>query len=187
MDWLQYIYSIRDNCFSHTWEACSPFFLIKVWERRVTMTHHALRLDEIKRKLRKLKKHEMRMRFNGLQPRKNLVWDQFFNVRESKKSKAKYSLSQLASLNHDQYVQIIHEYLSYVYYEIYKASGFKVQDGIFDPSILSKLGLPANADEFSVKKRFRELAKKYHPDSGGDAEMFIELMNNYRALLGKDK
>lgn len=151
------------------------------------MAHNALRLDEIKRKLRKLKKHEMRIRLNAVQPHNSLVWDQFFNVRESKNSKAKYSLSELAAMNQDQYVQIIQEYLSFVYYEMYKESGIKVESGIYDPSILSKLGLPAHADEVSVKKRFRELAKKYHPDSGGDAQMFIELMNNYKALLGQQK
>jgi len=34
-----------------------------------------------------------------------------------------------------------------------------------------------------VKKRFRELAKIYHPDVGGDAVKFIELMTLYRRLI----
>lgn len=151
------------------------------------MTHETQRLDEIKRKLRKLKKHEVRIRFNSIQTHTDLVWDNFFDLRETKNSKAKYSLSLLASMNQEEYMQVINEYLSFVYYEIYKENGIIVEGGIYDPSILIKLGLPANADEGCVKKRFRELAKKYHPDSGGDADLFIELMDNYRELLGKKR
>jgi curved DNA-binding protein CbpA len=49
------------------------------------------------------------------------------------------------------------------------------------------LGLRSDADENDIKKKFRELAKKYHPDAGGDAAMFIELMDDYKKLIGKGK
>lgn len=40
--------------------------------------------------------------------------------------------------------------------------------------------LPYDADAMAVKKRFRELIKKYHPDEGGGVEKFLELMNEYK-------
>ncbi len=67
----------------------------------------------------------------------------------------------------------------------YKESGITGIQSIYDPAILSKLGLLFNADENDVKKKFRELAKKCHPDAGGDAAMFIELMDSYEKLMGK--
>jgi curved DNA-binding protein CbpA len=48
------------------------------------------------------------------------------------------------------------------------------------------LGVPENADEESIKKAFRELAKKYHPDRpGGDAEKFKKIAEAYRVLSDK--
>jgi len=44
------------------------------------------------------------------------------------------------------------------------------------------LGVPENADEETIKKAFRELAKKYHPDRGGDAEKFKKIVEAYRVL-----
>lgn len=151
------------------------------------MTDKILRQDEIKRKLRKLKKHETRIRFQSMSSQKNLVWDDFFELRERETSKAKYTLKLLAALKPEQYTHVIHEYLSAVYDRMFEENGIFVEGGLYDPSLLSKLGLPSNADEGSVKRRFRELVKQYHPDAGGNAEMFIELMNNYREILGKHK
>jgi len=47
------------------------------------------------------------------------------------------------------------------------------------------LGVPENADEETIKKAFRELAKKYHPDRGGDAEKFKKIVEAYRVLSDK--
>lgn len=47
------------------------------------------------------------------------------------------------------------------------------------------LGVPENASEEEIKKRFRELAKKYHPDMGGDAEKFKKILEAYRVLSDK--
>ncbi|HEY8420442.1 MAG TPA: J domain-containing protein [Thermoclostridium sp.] len=48
--------------------------------------------------------------------------------------------------------------------------------------MLKQFGLPYDADMDAIKKRFRELAKKYHPDTGGDSTKFIELMEAYKKL-----
>jgi len=47
------------------------------------------------------------------------------------------------------------------------------------------LGVPENASEEEIKKRFRELAKKYHPDLGGDPEKFKKILEAYRVLSDK--
>ena len=47
------------------------------------------------------------------------------------------------------------------------------------------LGVPENASEEEIKKKFRELAKKYHPDFGGDAEKFKKILEAYRVLSDK--
>lgn len=48
------------------------------------------------------------------------------------------------------------------------------------------LGVPEGADEETIKKAFRELAKKYHPDRGGDAEKFKKIVEAYRVLSDKN-
>lgn len=47
------------------------------------------------------------------------------------------------------------------------------------------LGVPENASEEEIKKKFRELAKKYHPDVGGDPEKFKKILEAYRVLSNK--
>ncbi|GIW65678.1 MAG: chaperone protein DnaJ [Candidatus Parcubacteria bacterium] len=47
------------------------------------------------------------------------------------------------------------------------------------------LGIPENASEEEIKKKFRELAKKHHPDFGGDPEKFKKILEAYRVLSNK--
>ena len=79
--------------------------------------------------------------------------------------------------------QVIEEYFYHVFYCKYKESGIAL-DAVYDPVLLSALGLPPGASFDAVKSRFRELAQKYHPDHGGDQEKMIELLETYHKLAG---
>ncbi len=149
------------------------------------MTSVAVNLDALKHKVRKLKQLEINLRFHGIkQPDKYLVWDYFFDLNGTNTGKAKYSLCMLAAMTHEEYKNAVNEYFAFVYYELYKQNGVLNIRGNYDPDILSSLNLPLNASESDIKKRFRELAKLYHPDAGGDAALFIELMDKYKRLIG---
>lgn len=50
---------------------------------------------------------------------------------------------------------------------------------------LGILGLDETAGLSDVKKRWRRLAKKLHPDKGGDAEVFIRARTAYETLIGR--
>lgn len=144
------------------------------------------RIDKIKRKIRKLKQLEIKLRFAGMEkPDKKLVWDSFFDLHDINCGKAKYPLHILLSLTREEMKRMIDEYFALVYYELYKENGIVFIEKAYDPAILARLGLPFTAGESEIKKRFRELAKQYHPDTGGSAAQFIELMNDYKSLTGK--
>jgi len=49
------------------------------------------------------------------------------------------------------------------------------------------LGLPEHAGFEEVRKKFLSLAKKYHPDNGGNSEDFTKITNAYNALEKKFK
>lgn len=146
--------------------------------------------NNIKRTIRELKVMELVNRYGfsydfikknplAVQSKCNsLVWNRFFDLKEntSQKSKARYSICDLEGMDKDAIKDIIEEYWFHVYYEIYKEKGIPVYEAQ-DPKLLAYLGLPYNADSTCVKKRFRELIKKYHPDAGGDTEKFLELMD----------
>ena len=148
--------------------------------------------DEIKQKIRKLKKLEVRIRFGasgftqqGLSDRVkqvHLVWDEFFDLNDCCRGKAKYALRALAGMGKDELKEVVGEFFFHVYYRYYKENGFVSAD-LFSPGLLAQFGLPYDADRNAIKKRFRELAKKYHPDTGGDSTKFIELMENYKKLV----
>ncbi len=49
------------------------------------------------------------------------------------------------------------------------------------------LGVGKGASEEEVKKAFRRLAHKYHPDKGGDEKKFKEINEAYQVLSSKEK
>lgn len=140
-------------------------------------------LVDIKQKLRRLKRLEQRLRHRELgYGEHKLIWDAFFSLKEEQT--VKYPLEYLLKLDNDAYRRIADEYLAFVYSDLFDQMRFISRDH-YDKHLLIRLNLPYDADEQAIKKRFRYLAKQYHPDTGGDPEQFIELMNLYRGLIEK--
>jgi curved DNA-binding protein len=54
-------------------------------------------------------------------------------------------------------------------------------------SYYEKLGLKRGASEEEIKKAYRSLAMKHHPDRGGDEKKFKEIEEAYRTLSDPDK
>lgn len=139
--------------------------------------------DEVKTKLRKLKRLEIKLCSNDKSSSpSSLIWDSFFDLHEAGKSKSKYSLAMLVSMSKDEYECVINEYLSFLYNEMFKDTCSQAIT-TYDSDALIQLGLPFDAGEKEIKRRFRELAMLYHPDTGGDAGKFIEMMSVYKRLI----
>ena len=138
-----------------------------------------------KRKLRQLKKLEIKIRFGGweLPPNRPLVWNEFFSTKDAGQSSVRFTLRALARMDREERKEVFAEYWSHVYLQKYRETGLSLAD-MYDPQLLSLLGLPPYADLQDVKRRFRTLANRHHPDHGGDAARFIELMETYEKLTG---
>lgn len=98
------------------------------------------------------------------------------------RGKAKYTLEDVATMSKEEYRNIVDEFFFGVYYKYYTENGM-TGSYLYNPEILSWMGLPLDSGSEEIKKKFRELAKKYHPDTGGDESRFIELMENYQKLI----
>ena len=143
-------------------------------------------LAQLKRTLRQLKKTERKLRF-GDQPSmkgRKLVWDLFFSTKDGDQARVRYTLGELLQMDRTELKEVITEYFCYVYFQKYKECGIRIAN-LYDPELLSLLGLPPSSGIQEIKKRFRELAKKHHPDHGGDRAQFIELMDIYEKLIGQ--
>jgi DnaJ-domain-containing protein 1 len=126
---------------------------------------------------------EITIRFNNraLTGKEKLVWDEFFSTKTDDDNTIKYNFKQLAEMEHEKVKGIIDEFFYHVYFRYYSENGIPL-NGLYDPDLLAVLGLSEGASADEIKKRFRELALKYHPDKGGDSERFIELLDAYKKL-----
>ena len=141
----------------------------------------------LKRKLRDVKRIEIALRFNGnaAAAEGKLVWDEFFSFKTNLNHEVRYTYRDILKLDRQKLKEVLDEYFYNVYYRIYQENRLTL-DSLYDPNLLYQLGLPALANQADIKRRFRELVKKYHPDLGGDSEKFIELMQIIDQLAGKD-
>lgn len=138
--------------------------------------------DQLKRKLKELRQAEIAIRFGRLVARPNtpLVWQDFFALKPGAHP-VRYAFDDLLRMNRDQLRTVFSDFLAFVYYQYYRENGLALESA-FDPRLLAQMGLPPHANAEDIKKRFRDLAKKYHPDHGGDSQSFIELMVVYNRL-----
>ncbi len=148
--------------------------------------------DQLKRKLKELRQTEIAIRFKRREVPPaidDLVWGEFFTVKPvvgvgaRAPRKVRYPLEALEQMTREQLSEVFSDYICFVYFQYYKEMGipFESRRG-YDPQLLALLGLGPNASSDDVKKRFRELARKYHPDAGGDSRQFIALMDVYNRL-----
>lgn len=134
--------------------------------------------DTLKRKIRDLKKREIEIRTEyGQMPKRplSLVWDTFFT------EKGTYSLESLCHMSAIERKSVFEDFFFSVYIKHYKELGLPVSN-LFDPSLLQLFGLPQGATLQDVKERFRVLAQKYHPDKGGDIDIFRAYLEIYEKL-----
>lgn len=146
-----------------------------------------MELEHLKRKLRELKKAEKRICFNyeSSGTSKKYVWDEYFSTKELNELTVKYPLWKLIKLSKEELEGIFEEYFYSVYFQHCKENGLSLDD-IYDVDILSVFGLNPGASVDDIKKKFRELAKKYHPDRGGDNDKMIKLIDAYNKLINRE-
>jgi hypothetical protein len=149
--------------------------------------------DQLKRKLKELRQTEIAIRFKHRQvppANEELVWGEFFSAKAASAGngngaprQVRYPLDALEQMTREQQSEVFSDYICFVYFQYYKEMGIPFESGRgYDPQLLALMGLGPQATGDDVKKRFRELARKYHPDAGGDNRQFIALMDVYNKL-----
>lgn len=143
-----------------------------------------MNLEDVKKKLRQLKKIETETRFKGIQltGKEELVWNKFFSTRSEFDTSVKYPMNYLMIVDKQEIKRIFSEFFYMVYFQYYKENGITLKN-IYSPELLGMLGLPPDSTLNDIKRKFRELAKQYHPDCGGDSEKFIEMLDVYHKLI----
>lgn len=144
-----------------------------------------MQVRHTKHKLRQFKKIEKKIRFHGnkVPLDATLVWDEFFDLSDGgQPSKAIYDLKQLAGMEREAFKEVTALYFYRVYAQYYDESGITDMP-IYDAKILALLGLPTTAGYEDIKRKFRQLVKKYHPDVGGTSGDFVKVMRAYDRLL----
>jgi len=67
----------------------------------------------------------------------------------------------------------------------FRGGGMPAQD-VDTTKLYETLGISKDADEKAIKKAYRKLASKHHPDKGGDADKFKEVSAAYEILSDKE-
>ncbi len=142
------------------------------------------KIDKIKRMIRKLKKEEVRIirAIYGIDDVAcALIWKQFFDLKKPYKEHVKYNLDQLVDMRDIALQQVLEEYYKTIFKKYYKDS-ISPKANTTNQRLLQVLELPTNASVDEIKKQFREMAKKTHPDTGGNNEDFITINEAYQEL-----
>jgi hypothetical protein len=113
-----------------------------------------------------------------------LVWDSFFSEKSGDGKTARYDLESLCAMRAEERKAVFEDYFFAVYIKHYKESGLPISN-LYDPSLLQIFGLPQGSTLQEVKERFRVLAHKYHPDKGGDIEIFRTFLEAYEKIKGE--
>jgi DnaJ-domain-containing protein 1 len=66
---------------------------------------------------------------------------------------------------------------------LWKSGTNPVRPALQRQQALAVLGLPPTASRQQIKQRYRSLAKKYHPDLGGDPQQMQRLVAAYEFLM----
>ncbi len=74
------------------------------------MTDNLARIDELKRKIRQLKKLEIKIWSSLTAPPLILVWDTFFELGGNTEKRAKYSLAMLSCMDRAELKDVIDEF-----------------------------------------------------------------------------
>lgn len=137
--------------------------------------------DELKRKLRELKEFEKRIRFTSSSNIQNedFIWHHFFSCKIPPEKNIRFPINYLLRIDHKTRREIFEEFFLQVYLTQFRQSN----SFAFDSQLLAELGLLPSAGMEEIKKRFRELSKKYHPDLGGDNHKMAKLIDTYNKLV----
>jgi DnaJ-domain-containing protein 1 len=66
---------------------------------------------------------------------------------------------------------------------IWHSNGNPARNLVQRQQALAVLGLPATATPQQIKRRYRSLAKRYHPDRGGDQRQMQRIIAAYELLM----
>lgn len=66
-------------------------------------------------------------------------------------------------------------------------TGFAAIAAPSGPNWWEVLGVSRDAGQDEIKSAFRELAKKNHPDAGGEAEKFVVITKAYESAMGESR
>lgn len=131
---------------------------------------------KMKRKLRELKKLEQTLRKG-----QKLIWEDFFSL--GKNGRGKFTLDQLIKMTRQERKKVFEEYLRQICTD--KFNNLSTNSAIIS-QLLAEINLPSDADELTIKQRYRELIKRYHPDKGGNQEKAMRLLEVYQKLKKRD-